>query len=100
MADRINTCIPGGESYQQLYHRVVQFFENLPRSGAVAVVAHGGVIRSILAYIENMALQDSFENFSIRYGCVVQVRFEDNIFRHAILHNPPSEKEQHRPSRY
>jgi alpha-ribazole phosphatase len=100
MDDFVNTCIPGGESYVQLYERVVQFFESLPRQGAVALVAHGGVIRSILSHVEQVGLKESFDTFSIRYGCVVRLHLQNNRLTHAIIHNPPAEKEQHRPSYY
>lgn len=100
MNDFVHTCIPGGESYVQLYERVVSFFESLPRQGAIALVSHGGVIRSILSYVQQIALQDSFHVFSLRYGCVARVHLQDDTLTHAILHNPPSEKEQHRPSYY
>lgn len=100
MDDFVNTSIPGGESYVQLYDRVVSFFETLPRQGAIALVAHGGVIRSILSYVEKVALHDSFNVFSLRYGCVVRLHLQNDALTHAVLHNPPAEKEQHRPSNY
>ena len=100
MNDRINVCMPGGESYVQLYNRVVHFFQNLPFHDSLAIVSHGGVIRSLLSYIHNVSIKDSFEAFSIRYGCVIHVKQESQQYRHAILHNPPTEKEQHQPSYY
>lgn len=100
MEDFVHTPIPGGESYMQLYNRVVQFFTTLPSDGAVALVAHGGVIRSILSHVEQVALQESFNVFSLRYGCVVRVHRNDAALTHSVLHNPPAEKEQHRPSNY
>lgn len=100
MDDFVNVSIPGGESYVQLFDRVVQFFDTLPRQGAVALVAHGGVIRSILSHVEKVTLQDSFNVFALRYGCVVKVHLQDEALTHAVLHNPPAEKEQHRPSYY
>ncbi|OLY93794.1 alpha-ribazole phosphatase [Cnuella takakiae] len=99
MDDFVNVCIPGGESYLQLYDRVVSFFETLPRKGAVAVVAHGGVIRSILSHVEQVALHESFNVFSLRYGCVVRVHLDNETLTHSVLHNPPAEKEQHRPTK-
>lgn len=99
MDDFVNVSIPGGESYLQLYHRVVSFFDTLPRNAAVAVVAHGGVIRSILSHIEQVALQESFNVFSLRYGCVVRVHLDNATLTHSVLHNPPAEKEQHRPTK-
>jgi alpha-ribazole phosphatase len=98
MSDFVHVCIPGGESYTQLYQRVVHFFEAVPKSGRMAIVSHGGVMRSLLSYINKVALKESFDVFSIRYGCVVKLQMEEEGFKHAILHNPVFEKEQHRPS--
>lgn len=100
MDDSIHTIIPGGESYMQLYSRVRQFFDRLPLQQPVAIVSHGGVMRSLLSYINNITLKDSFDAFSIRYGCVIKVEAHPQGWRHAVLHNPASEKEQHRPSYY
>lgn len=100
MDDFVHVTIPGGESYTQLYNRVRHFFDRLPLHQPVAIVSHGGVIRSLLSYINNITLKDSFDAFAIRYGCVVKVQAHPNGWRHAVLHNPTSEKEQHRPSFY
>lgn len=100
MDDFVNVCIPGGESYQHLYDRVVHFFEAMPRHTVpVAIVSHGGVMRSLLSHINQVALKDSFDVFSIRYGCVVRLHLNEGKFQHHILHNPVFEQEQHRPSR-
>lgn len=99
MADLVNVPIPGGESYQQLYERAVAFFKDaVKRYRSLAIVAHGGVLRSLLAYINGVQLQESFDQFSLRYGCVVKVHFSENQLRHAILHNPETAEEQHRPA--
>jgi alpha-ribazole phosphatase len=101
MNDFINVQIPGGESYVQLYHRVTAFFEEVTQKhSSLAIVAHGGVIRSLLAYINGVQLRASFDHFSLRYGCVVKVHFTNNQLCHTILHNPDSPKEQHRPVSY
>jgi alpha-ribazole phosphatase len=101
LQDSLNSCMPGGESYVQLYNRVRQFFNSLcVHPQPIAIVSHGGVIRSLLSYINNVALSDSFQAFSIRYGCVIKVQAYGNGWQHAVLHNPASEKEQHRPSFY
>ncbi|GGB08042.1 alpha-ribazole phosphatase family protein [Puia dinghuensis] len=117
MADFVNIRIPGGESYLDLHGRVGRCWEEivaaarvLPggpeagaggRSGAIAVVAHGGVIRSILAGMTGTPLIDSFKAFSLHYGCVIRVRREEDGLVHTILSNPaPAEKEQHKPSSF
>lgn len=98
MENRIHACIPGGESYQQLYNRVVDFFEGIRHAGRVAVVSHGGVLRSLLAYITGTPLHQSFDAFKIHYGCVARLRKDDDAFVHSILHNRQTAVEQHRPS--
>lgn len=97
MDDFVNVCIPGGESYQQLYDRTVHFFEEVPKTHAMAIVSHGGVLRSLLSHINQVALKESFDVFSLRYGCVVKLEVHEQGYRHHILHNPEFEKEQHRP---
>lgn len=97
MADFVNVATPGGESYQDLYDRVSSWFETLPAKKTVAIVSHGGVIRSLLSHLHSVALKDSFEQFKLRYGCVVKLVKNDKTFRHTILHNPYTVEEQHRP---
>lgn len=66
------------------------------RTGPVAIVAHGGVIRSILSYITDTPLIDSFKVFSLHYGCVIRLFGEP--LQYEILSNPaPEVKEQHKP---
>jgi probable phosphoglycerate mutase len=56
--DPLNAPRPGGESYIECFRRTVASFEKIRqtrakkglRDGAVAVVAHGGTIRNLLAY--------------------------------------------------
>ena len=101
MSDFVNVCIPGGESYVHLYDRVVKFFEEvMDRHEPTAIVAHGGVLRSLLAYVNEVNLKDSFDAFSIRYGCVIKLHLDNQALKHTILHNPVTEKEQHRPAYY
>lgn len=100
MADFVNVCIPGGENYVQLYNRVTAFFDTLQQypPQPVALVSHGGVLRSILAYITQTSLQDSFKAFSIHYGCVVHITRNETGFDYRILHNiAPEQKETHKP---
>lgn len=99
MADFVNVSIPGGESYLELYQRVSAWFDALPQKKAVAIVAHGGVIRSILSHIQAVELKSSFERFKLRYGCVVKVNKQGNDFSYVILHNPEADEEQHRPTK-
>ncbi|HEX2532533.1 MAG TPA: alpha-ribazole phosphatase [Chitinophagaceae bacterium] len=100
MSDFVNVVIPNGESYLQLYERVVDFFRSMEPAGRVAIVTHAGVVRSLLSYFTDTPLKDSFNTFSLRYGCTVKVQVSPEGYAYDILHNPPTEKERHRPSYY
>ena len=114
MADFVRVRIPGGESYADLHQRVNRCWsairqvtaagaatERAGNGGDIAVVAHGGVIRSILAAISNTALVDSFKAFSPHYGCVIRVFEASGGWRHEMIWNQaPAEKEQHKPKSF
>lgn len=104
MADFVRVRIPGGESYMDLHQRVNRCWAAICQAtgtGDTAIVAHGGVIRSILAGITGTALSDSFKAFSLHYGCVIRVFGSRGGWVHEVLWNqPPAEKEQHKPSSY
>jgi len=99
MTDFVNVVIPGGESYTDLYQRTTAFFNQLPEKyERIAIVSHGGVLRSLLSYTNNVELKKSFDIFKLFYGCVIRLKKEHDGFSHLILHNPSLEQEQHRPS--
>lgn len=102
MADFVNIAMPGGESYIDLYSRVIDCFKNVVQQPKpAAIVAHGGVIRSILSHITNTPLIESFNAFKLYYGCVVKLVADANgTFTYEILHNiVPAQPEQHKPSK-
>lgn len=99
MKDYVNVRIPGGENYIDLYDRVVESFLQIASGEMpVAIVTHGGVIRSILAHITGTSLLDSFKAFSIYYGSVIRISRQDDGFAYEILSNIPTPREQHKPS--
>jgi alpha-ribazole phosphatase len=104
MADFVRVRIPGGESYQDLHQRVTRCWEAIraDRSAAdTAVIAHGGVLRSILSGINDTPLMESFSTYSLHYGCVIRLFETEGGWRHEALWNQaPAEKEQHKPSGY
>ncbi|HTI08972.1 MAG TPA: alpha-ribazole phosphatase family protein [Puia sp.] len=131
MKDFVQIRIPGGESYLDLHQRVTRCYEairggstvqagqsavaGLPpekgstnvtgqvpeNAGPLAIVAHGGVIRSILSYITDTPLIDSFKVFALHYGCVIRLFGEEGPLQYEILSNlPPQEKEQHKPKSF
>ena len=100
MDDFINVPVPNGESYEQMHERVVNRFQQVTQQpGPVVIVAHGGVLRSIVAHITNTPLKESFEVFSFHYGCVVKLVLYEDRFAHEILYNVSlAGKEWHRPT--
>ena len=98
--DFINVIVPAGESYLQLYNRVVHCFENIRSKGkTAAIVAHGGVLRSIVAYLTQTPLKESFDLFSFNYGCVVKLHVDSDPFTHELIYNvSQGGKEWHRPT--
>lgn len=78
MADFVNVPVPNGESYMDLYLRVISFYQKLEKNNTL-VVTHAGVIRSVLAHITQTDLQDSF-NFKIPYGTIVKINTDTNEY--------------------
>jgi alpha-ribazole phosphatase len=70
-------------------------------AGSIAVIAHGGVIRSILSGITGTPLIDSFKVFVLHYGCVIRVFEEGDRLGYEILSNrAPADREQHKPASF
>jgi len=74
MGDFVIAAPPNGESYVQLSKRVNTAFDAIVNDSEKSkiIVAHGGVIRALLANIKQVALKDSF-NIKIPYGHVVKL---------------------------
>jgi len=104
MADFVNVRIPGGESYTDLHHRVNRCWSAITdraKESPVAIVAHGGVIRSILSGITGTPLINSFKVFNLHYGCVIRVYHGEGQLKYEALSNiAPVEKEQHKPKSF
>jgi len=76
MNDFVNVKVPSGESFTELYNRVVDFItgelQQLNPSKPIVLVTHAGVIRSILCKITNLPLRDAFNN-KIDFGSVIKI---------------------------
>ena len=75
MNDFVNVAVPNGESFVDLYNRVNDFLENeLQRkyNVPVVIVAHAGVIRSILCKIVSLPLKEAFNN-KVGFGDVIKI---------------------------
>jgi alpha-ribazole phosphatase len=75
MEDFVNVNVPNGESFVELDFRVRDFLNNdlskIPTK-PIILVAHSGVIRSILCKINNLPLQEAFKK-QLDYGTVIKV---------------------------
>jgi len=73
--DFVNESCLGGESYYDLSLRVIEFYEGIIKLNykVVVIVAHSGVIRSLLAYVNTIELNKSFDTFKIPYGKVIKI---------------------------
>jgi alpha-ribazole phosphatase len=74
-ADIMGYAPSGGESAQQVMRRVQSFLLDLAQlpQHNIALVAHGGTIRAILAQLAGVPLTDTL-NWKIDYGAVIAVR--------------------------
>lgn len=75
MNDFANIAPPNGESFKQLYTRVVDFYkEEIMGSEfeSVAIITHGGVIRSIINYILEVPLEKAF-SYELDFGSVTLI---------------------------
>lgn len=77
MDNYVYVRVPGGESYEDLYKRSIAIFNEVVARGKDAViVAHSGVIRSLLAYVTNTPLDKSFE-LRVEYGRIARLKAEN-----------------------
>ena len=75
MNDFVNVAVPNGESFVQLHYRVNDFLENELKTASerpIVIVAHAGVIRSILCKVSNVPLKDAFNN-KVDFGSVIKI---------------------------
>jgi alpha-ribazole phosphatase len=75
MKDFVAVAVPNGESFIGLDQRVKDFFEkeiHNKHTKPVIIVAHSGVIRSVLCKINNEPLQNAFKN-TLDYGAVIKI---------------------------
>jgi len=100
MDDFVNVRVPQGESYVDLHNRVVNRFKDIvEKQESAVIVAHGGVLRSILSHITSTPLKESFDAFTLHYGCVVKINVTEDNITHELLYNYSRQgKEWHRPT--
>jgi alpha-ribazole phosphatase len=75
MTDFVCTNVPNGESFIELHDRVIDFLEShltIVKSKPIVIIAHSGVIRSILCKQNNTPLKDAF-NSKLDFGSVTKI---------------------------
>ncbi|MCK5029004.1 MAG: alpha-ribazole phosphatase [Bacteroidales bacterium] len=79
MNDYIETPCLNGESFLDLHLRVSSFIEDLKKENHenVAIIAHGGSIRSTLTNIKNEKLEDAFKT-NVDYGEIIKLELKNN----------------------
>ena len=74
MKDFVNVNVPNGESYTDLSERVLKAFKEIldKNQKQNIIVSHGGPIRSLLAYLTETTLKDSFD-IKVVYGQISKI---------------------------
>lgn len=74
MEDFVNICATNGESFVELHERVGDFLYQLSKETTqpIIIVAHAGVIRSILCHHTLLPLKDAFNN-KVDFGQVIKI---------------------------
>jgi alpha-ribazole phosphatase len=78
MNDFVNVQVPNGEAFVDLFHRVEDFLENEIAKNTnkpIVIVAHAGVIRSVLCSVTKLPLKDAFQN-KVDFGAVIKIKIE------------------------
>jgi alpha-ribazole phosphatase len=97
MENIVHTKVPGGESYHDMFVRVARRYEIIAGAAKpAAIVAHGGVLRSILSHVHQSDLKEAFNLFPLYYGAVARIDTLSGAI--SMLSNIAVEGEQHRPS--
>ncbi len=89
--DPVGSPAPGGESVVQMQARVAAAFArclSMSRDERVLLVAHGGVIRALLALVLGMELKRIF-TLDVPYACLSGIEhLEERGISRLIYHNP------------
>jgi len=75
MEDFVNIKVSNGESFVDLHHRVGDFLLNHISKNIqhpIVVVAHAGIIRSILCHHTSLPLKEAFQN-KVDFGQVIKI---------------------------
>ena len=74
MEDFVNISVSNGESFIALHKRVGHFLSQISKkiTKPIIIVAHAGVIRSILCHHTSLPLKDAFNN-KVDFGEVIKI---------------------------
>jgi alpha-ribazole phosphatase len=76
MEDFVNIKVSNGESFTELHQRTKSFLnEKISKdvSAPIIIVAHAGIIRSILCHQNSLPLKDAFQN-NVDFGQVIRIK--------------------------
>lgn len=75
MEDFVNIQVTNGESFTELHERVGNFLSDLISkniSHPIIIVAHAGIIRSVLCHQTSLPLKEAFQN-KVDFGQVIKI---------------------------
>jgi alpha-ribazole phosphatase len=77
MDNFVTVRVPNGESFEDLYQRVGEFYTELlqKKEDKIILFCHDGTIRSILSHFHKTQLKDAFSLYSIKYGEIIKLSF-------------------------
>lgn len=77
MDNFVEVRVPNGESFEDLYHRVGEFYSEIlqKNNNKVILFCHDGTIRSILSNYHKTKLKDSFSLYKIQFGEIIKLSF-------------------------
>lgn len=74
MEDFVNSKVTNGESFTELHERAGHFFNEISTlKKPIIIVAHAGIIRSILCHQTSLPLKDAFNN-KVDFGEVIRIK--------------------------
>ncbi|SDW88260.1 alpha-ribazole phosphatase [Lutibacter oricola] len=81
MNNFVTEVTPNGEAYIDLAKRAFEVFTEITSTSVkqLIITTHAGVIRSILAKLNNIHLKDSFD-ITVEYGQVFKLKKQNNNF--------------------
>ncbi|WP_316635751.1 alpha-ribazole phosphatase [uncultured Flavobacterium sp.] len=77
MEDFVNVKVSNGESFVELHKRVGDFLSDQiskKTTNPIIIIAHAGVIRSVLCHHTSLPLKDAFNN-KVDFGQVIKIEF-------------------------